>query len=156
MKTIFIARHGEAVNQQGLRDVDRPLTKAGQSDVKRIVRYIEEKGPHPEIVLSSPLKRAQETTGIIAKHLSIPFQIWNILSPGAEPKMIYQALFKLSESRFILVGHAPDVGQMATFFVRGPSLINFRPGAVACFDYEVEDSFEPKGLLKWFISPDDL
>lgn len=79
MKHVYFVRHGESyinisdvfaskvdnVNDKGLTDAGREQAKAGAKSAK-------EMGLHPDIIVSSPLQRAQETAAIIATELGYP------------------------------------------------------------------------------------
>ncbi len=62
MKTLLILRHGKAKRgPEHPSDADRPLTKRGKEDATRAGQACREMGLLPDIVLSSPAKRARQT-----------------------------------------------------------------------------------------------
>lgn len=72
---LFVARHGETEwNAQnrvcGLTDLS--LTAAGREQAQRLVQAVQGKGI--EVILASPLKRAQETAGIVGEALGLPVE----------------------------------------------------------------------------------
>ncbi|MGB0839957.1 MAG: SixA phosphatase family protein, partial [Chitinophagales bacterium] len=52
-----------------MADMDRPLNNRGKYDAPRIGTYLKQQGLVPELLLSSPAKRARATAYSIAKNL---------------------------------------------------------------------------------------
>ena len=71
MKTIYLVRHGESEsNAAGLlagSNTDTPLTQKGRDQAVETGRLLQAK--QVDLVVSSPLSRAQETAQIIAKEI---------------------------------------------------------------------------------------
>jgi len=64
-KTLYIARHAKSSwDDMSLSDFDRPLNKRGKRDAPFMAELLKEKGIKPDLILSSPAKRAKKT----AKH----------------------------------------------------------------------------------------
>lgn len=79
MKQLFYCRHGESL--VNIRDVfatrqgtenDLGLTKAGRAQANTAGKALEQSGQRFDLILASPLKRAQETAEIIARYASYP------------------------------------------------------------------------------------
>lgn len=65
IKTLYIARHAKSSwNDMTLSDFDRPLNKRGKRDAPFMAELLKEKGISPDLIISSPAKRAKKT----AKH----------------------------------------------------------------------------------------
>ncbi|MDX8412464.1 MAG: histidine phosphatase family protein [Mariprofundales bacterium] len=58
-KNLLILRHGEAANH--LRDIKRPLTGRGRSDVVEIGNWLRQQGLQPDLVIASSAERTTET-----------------------------------------------------------------------------------------------
>ena len=64
-KTLYIARHAKSSwSDMSLSDFERPLNKRGKRDAPFMANLLKEKGITPDLILSSPAKRAKKT----AKH----------------------------------------------------------------------------------------
>ncbi len=64
-KTLYIARHAKSSwSDMSLSDFERPLNARGKRDAPFMANLLKEKNIHPELILSSPAKRAKKT----AKH----------------------------------------------------------------------------------------
>ncbi len=109
-KTLYIARHAKSSwDDMSLSDFERPLNPRGKRDAPFMSNLLKEKGIAPDLILSSPAKRAKKT----AKHYH------KIL--GGElrfDKSIYEAstvnLYTLIKEAFqsvdsvMIVGHNPE------------------------------------------------
>jgi phosphohistidine phosphatase len=70
VKTLYLIRHGKSSwDDLDLKDFDRPLNERGKKDAPRMAKRLKEKGIYPDIMLSSPAKRALDTCKTMAKVL---------------------------------------------------------------------------------------
>src|SRR5437899_11500650 len=70
MKTLFLVRHAKSSwDDTALPDKDRPLNDRGKRDAPKMGERLAKRGVTPDLILSSPAKRALETAQIIAKKL---------------------------------------------------------------------------------------
>ena len=73
MKTLYLVRHAKSSwKQPELTDFERPLNKRGKNDAPFMGKLLSEKGVNPELVISSPAKRAAVTAKIIASEINYP------------------------------------------------------------------------------------
>ncbi len=118
MKTLFLVRHAKSSRDEpALPDKDRPLAERGERDAAEMARRLVRRGVDPDLILSSPAKRALATAKIIAKELDYqrkdietdarlyPGQVSELLS------MIHALDDKLE--RVMLFGHNPAVAELA-------------------------------------------
>src|SRR5262249_17078825 len=110
-----------------------------------------------DLVLSSPLRRARETAEIVAHGLGgIKLEMTDALAPGAEPSDVIALLRRHHDLHSIaLVGHEPDLGHLASFFLSGSTdacRVSFKKGAVACLDGDFDDDGRSCKLL-WLMQP---
>lgn len=62
MKTLYLVRHAKSSwKDASLSDRDRPLNKRGKRDAPRMAEYVADKISRPDIFISSPSKRTQDT-----------------------------------------------------------------------------------------------
>jgi broad specificity phosphatase PhoE len=74
---IFLLRHGRSLgNENGFLQgqQDTPLTNEGREQVRLLAERWSEDKFHFDLILTSPLSRASETAGIIAKKLGCPVE----------------------------------------------------------------------------------
>ncbi|KAH0574920.1 6-phosphofructo-2-kinase / Fructose-2,6-bisphosphate 2-phosphatase [Spironucleus salmonicida] len=76
MKTLILVRHGETELNSGpiprIRGfLDIYLNEKGRNSIEQTAKYIYQHLPTPNLILSSPLNRAQQTAEIINKELKL-------------------------------------------------------------------------------------
>jgi phosphohistidine phosphatase len=70
MKTLYLARHAKSSwKDPELSDVDRPLNKRGKKDAPFMGEVLNEKGIKPDLMVTSPARRARLTAESIAKEI---------------------------------------------------------------------------------------
>lgn len=70
---VYVARHGETqwnVENRVCGSTDLPLTQKGMEQAERLAEKAE--GIGPDVILSSPLIRARQTAGAVARRLNMP------------------------------------------------------------------------------------
>ena len=73
MKTIILVRHAKSSwKDPGLDDFDRPLNKRGKRNAPFMGGKLKKRDILPDLVLSSPAKRAKKTAIAVAKALGYP------------------------------------------------------------------------------------
>ena len=67
MKTLVLVRHAKSSwGKPGLEDRDRPLSRRGKRDAPRMGKRLAKQGVKPDLVLSSPARRALATAPSIS------------------------------------------------------------------------------------------
>src|SRR6185295_15655795 len=98
----------------GMTDADRQLTPAGERKLTRAARGLKRLGVAPERIVSSPLKRAEQTATLLAAVVapgSDP-EIDEVLAPGHAAADVVRGLGRYRGAREImLVGHEPNMGR---------------------------------------------
>lgn len=73
MKTLYLVRHAKSSwDTPGLGDMERPLNKRGKNDAPKMGKMLSQMGEIPDLMVSSPAKRAFSTAKRIAKELDYP------------------------------------------------------------------------------------
>jgi phosphohistidine phosphatase len=71
MKTLFLIRHAKSSwESTALPDKDRPLNDRGKRDAPKMGKRLAKRDVKPDLILSSPARRALTTAEIIAKKLN--------------------------------------------------------------------------------------
>ena len=160
--TLYLVRHGIAeVGDQSTADADRRLTEEGTRKMTGAARGLKRLGVAPDAILSSPLRRAAETAARIAAVVApdVDVQTYRPLAPGQGAKAVLRGLAgHRGAQQLILVGHQPDLGELASYLLSGsPDVVPlpFKKGAVAAIRVE---SLPPRaaGQLEWFLTPRQL
>jgi phosphohistidine phosphatase len=75
------------------------------------------------------------------------------MAPAGTPAAVIQELTKhLRKGRIALVGHEPNIGELAARLIGARTPMEFKKGAICRIDFEVPP---PKGIgqLRWFVTP---
>ena len=107
---IFLVRHAEAA--PGDPDELRALTPVGRAQARELGSRLAAEGVRPAVVLTSPLLRARETGGELARATGAPAQPDERLKPGATAEDV-RALVTGRGRDVVVVGHQPDCGRIA-------------------------------------------
>jgi len=156
----YIMRHGIAVPRAaaGLSDDSkRPLTPEGKKKMIQIAAGLNRLGFEVDWIVTSPLVRAVETAEIVAESLgsSVPMDYCDALSPGGSAEALIAFLAKhLDRNRVLVVGHEPDLGELAARLIGAGrhAKLAFKKGGCCLITFE---EFPPKspGQLVWWLTP---
>lgn len=73
MKTLLLIRHAKSSwNDPDMDDFDRPLNKRGKENAPEMAVRLLSRGTVPELIISSPARRARSTARIMAKEWKYP------------------------------------------------------------------------------------
>jgi phosphohistidine phosphatase len=156
---IFILRHGDANTQTKklIDDSKRSLSENGIREIESVSRLFAEFEMRFDFVLSSPLKRARQTSDIILKgQKKCELVELNELKPEGNLEELCKKLAKHVEGSVILiVGHNPLLTNLTNYIVGSnhlPSGISLKTGGLIKIK---TTSFEPKlrGHLEWLLTP---
>lgn len=114
---LYLVRHAEAA--PGDPDELRPLTPGGREQARALGKRLFSEDAVPAVVLTSPLLRARETGGEIARAFDIESIPDDRLAPGATVDDVRDAV-EGRGNQVIVVGHQPDCGQIAAALTGGP------------------------------------
>jgi phosphohistidine phosphatase len=110
---LFLLRHADA-NTEAATDDARKLSDKGIGQAGKVTRFCKDNRLAPELILSSPIRRAQETAQILADDLGIELITVRWAACGMHPASAIEEL--RSYVRFesvMLVGHEPDFSLLA-------------------------------------------
>jgi phosphohistidine phosphatase len=161
LETIYIVRHGIAEDYSAAgSDAERRLTEVGIEKTRRAALGLERIGVTPELILTSPLRRAEETARIIAEVLGgAPVRQTATLAPGGRFDEIVAEMTKAPKpAQVMVVGHQPDLGMLASLLAAGDAesaYLPFRKAGAACFEIAGSPA-SLHGTLQWFLTPAQL
>ncbi|PYV31408.1 MAG: phosphohistidine phosphatase SixA [Acidobacteria bacterium] len=157
---LYIMRHGIAVTRGAgsfADDSKRPLTPEGKMKVQEIAKGLLRLGFEVDWILTSPLVRAVETAEIVSDALrpSVPTDFVEALKPGGSPEAVITFLARhLERRRILVVGHEPDLSEMAARLVGAGRNANLGFKKAGCCLIRFTE-FPPKapGELVWWLTP---
>ncbi|MDX1808267.1 MAG: histidine phosphatase family protein [Sulfurospirillaceae bacterium] len=160
MKKIYLIRHAKSSwKNANISDFDRPLNKRGKEDIKFMSKRLKFFRIMPDIIISSPAKRAKKTTEGIASIIGYD-----------ESKIVYQpALYESSFETYMdlitniddsynsvfLVAHNPTLTE-AGEMLSGAILTNIPTCSIVCIEFDInsfEDIKEGSGKILFFDYP---
>ncbi|MBI4385793.1 MAG: histidine phosphatase family protein [Elusimicrobia bacterium] len=116
---LYLLRHGHSPSLQEAgvtTDADRPLSAAGREAIRRAARFLRDQGAHPQVILTSPLRRAQESAEEAARTLTPPqgVQPWVLLENRVSGKELWKPLQSRAAglAELLVVGHQPQLGEL--------------------------------------------
>jgi phosphohistidine phosphatase len=158
---LYLVRHAVAAERgpDYPDDAQRPLTPEGASRWRRSVAGLRELGVALDVVLASPLTRAHETAELLVAGLRPKPRLvtCDALAPGRKPAEALAVIAKYAAaprggSRLALVGHEPDLGELAGRLLGVKGQVEFKKGAVCRIDLDRAMPAGP-GVLRWLLPP---
>jgi phosphohistidine phosphatase len=154
---LYLIRHGVAAERgsEYPDDSRRPLTADGISRLRKEAKALVELDVDFDQIIASPLVRTKQTADVFAQVLpSRPAVVLSdSLAPAGTPSAVFQELGKhMRKARIALVGHEPNLGELAARLIGARTPLEFKKGAICRIDFEV---VPPKGIgtLRWFVTP---
>jgi phosphohistidine phosphatase len=158
---LYLVRHAIAA-ERGANypdDRERPLTSQGISRFKQAVEGLKDVEVKLDLVLTSPLVRAVQTAELLVTGIGGKPRLDTLdaLAPGGRMSLVLETIAKSSKRahRIALVGHEPDMGDLAARLLRSRGTIEFKKGAVCCIELDGAMPNGP-GTLRWLLPPKAL
>jgi len=155
---LYLVRHAIAA-ERGPNypdDRERPLTSEGVARFKQAVEGLKDLDVAPDLVLTSPLVRAKHTAELLVAGVpSKPrTETLDALAPGGRLPAVLEAVAKYTKRyrRIALVGHEPELGELAAKLLQARGAIEFKKGAVCCIELDGAMPGGP-GILRWLLPP---
>jgi phosphohistidine phosphatase len=154
---LYLVRHAIAAErgEEWPDDTKRPLTADGVSRFREVVEGLAWFGVGLDEVYSSPLVRTHQTADLLSAGLDPkpPVRLLDTLAPGHEPAAVLNELAKrVKRRRVALVGHEPDLGELAAALIGAQRALRFRKGGVCRIDVD-RIGASAAGSLVWFLPP---
>lgn len=134
-RKLTLVRHAKSSwGDSALRDIERPLNKRGLRDAPRMAAWLASRIDRPDLVLSSPARRAHATADVMAQAFGIaPADIrieeWIYYRGASDWLTGLQSLSDDIQS-VLLVGHNPTISDLASHLVGSGSM--FFPTCAVC------------------------
>ena len=153
---IYIVRHASAGEHltNPKKDEKRPLDADGIEQCGVVGRALAALNAQPDVIISSPLKRATQTASLIGNELGYEGKL--LLEPSLRPEASFadfrRMLDKYSKHEAIMVvGHNPSISEFLARIISkagSEAQVDFKKGAVA----RVE-TLRHSATLNWFFTP---
>ena len=142
MITLFLLRHAHAGDPARWSGDDglRPLTDKGRRQAERVGNLLAAADESPDLVVTSPLVRAEETARIVAAALDVPIVV---------DRRLVGPLYA-EEVQDILAAFSSMLGELI-----GVAVVPMRKGALARVDFEGHVR-SGRGTLRFLVPPEIL
>jgi len=121
-KKLYLLRHAKSSWKDfSIRDFDRPLNKRGKHDAPMMAERMRQRGLKPDVILSSPAKRARSTSKYFSQALGtkVIYEDSIYESTPARLREIVSEAFRQYDS-VMLVGHNPSMTVLSNSFLDTP------------------------------------
>lgn len=160
-KILYLLRHAKSSwKDSSLYDFDRPLNKRGKRDAPFMGGVLKDKGVLPDLIISSPAKRAITTARKVAKEIGYPKDhiIGNENIYEASVSDLLDLINALDDSlnSAMLVGHNPTFTALANYLTDTASFDNVPTCGVVAIAFPGNDwkgVDEGTGKLLFFEYP---
>ena len=160
MKLLILVRHAKSSWEDlSLSDFDRPLNDRGKKDGPKMARRFKERNITPDLLYSSPAKRALKTCKIFAETLKLPNSIIRtdegLYHADAEKLLGLCRKLKDKQNVVLVFGHNPGLTEF-TNLIAGENLLNIPTCGIAAVRFRVKnwkDISPAKGKLEFFDFP---
>ncbi len=154
---LYLVRHAIAAErgEEWPDDTKRPLTENGTARFKEVVKGLAWLEVQIDEIFTSPLVRAKQTATLLAHGLANKAAVKTLdaLAPGHAPRAVMSDLSRSAKRRRIaLVGHEPDLGELAAHLLGSPRALLIKKGGVCHIAVQGLTSRRP-GELVWFLPP---
>ena len=147
--TLYFLRHGQADWPEWDRpDDERPLTKKGKKEMRRVARFLGDLQVAPSLILSSPLPRAWQTAAIVAESLDVEVREEAALGPGFNAAKLKTILRRHQDAELMIVGHEPDFSTVIQALTGGS--VKLAKAGLARVELEDDGT---AGRLLWLLPP---
>ncbi|MVF24928.1 histidine phosphatase family protein [Methylocaldum sp. BRCS4] len=160
MKCLIAIRHAKSDRDQPfLADIDRPLNNRGKRDASVMGDVLKFRGQEPDLIVTSPAKRALETAELIAEAVgydSRAIAVRDSIYLQGTPALL-ELIRSLEDihNRVYLIGHNPDLSELVTRLT-GESLGTLPTCGIAAIEFPVDAwayVMHGSGRLVFFDSP---
>ncbi len=153
---IYFVRHASAGEQVSnpKKDEKRPLDADGIEQCGFIGRALAAINAQPDVIISSPLKRATQTASLMGNEMGYEAKL--LLEPALRPEGSFTDFRRMLEryskhEAIMVVGHNPSITDFLAKMIAKTgceALIDFKKGAVARVETE-----RRAATLNWFFTP---
>ncbi len=153
---VYLLRHGIAEYAKfEANDADRPLTSEGKRKLRQVLKSAAEAGLDPELIITSPFKRAVQTAEIAKDVLAYDQEVRRskLLTPGSHPDHVWHEIREYRDvGALLLVGHNPLFASLSAYLLGTPAAqVDFKKGAIMRIDFD-SLTLQPRGTLRWYLT----
>ncbi|WP_330082849.1 histidine phosphatase family protein [Methylocystis iwaonis] len=169
MRRLLLLRHGKADRHSAGGDRERPLTRRGEDDSRRMGAFLREAGMTPDLAVASNARRAKQTMELALQ--AFPGHVTHVIENTiylAEADHLVDVLRQTPDKAqtLLAVGHNPGFAELAVWLAGsgdekelGHMRSSFPTAALAILDFDTEHWAEVRrgaARLHRFVTPSAL
>ncbi len=149
---LYVFRHADALSEAA-NDNERPLSKKGMAQVKRVAGICAKNELLPAIVLTSPVRRAQETAELFSVETNVKrILAVEFLRSGMTPEQAIDGLEEYQEiASVMIVGHEPDFSSLVASLLGMPDRERLRLRKASLTAIDILELKPAQGILQFSI-----
>jgi phosphohistidine phosphatase len=149
---LYLMQHGKPVSKE--EDPQRKLSSQGIDEVKKVAKFLGEKGIVVDSIIHSGKVRARQTAEIVATRLNPGKQPQerNNISPMDDTKILADDI-KEMKNDLMIVGHLPYLARLSSFLIIGATslpVVTFKQGGVLCLSRDKDFIW----TISWMLVPE--
>ena len=113
MRELVLLRHGKSDWSNDCSDFDRPLSSRGQRDAARIGRWLRDQSLLPDIIFSSPARRAAQTAKVVCASAGLEAAdivcVERLYLASLGTLLDFVRAVPAEHRRILLIGHNPGL-----------------------------------------------
>lgn len=159
MKKLVLIRHARADKNPDIPDIDQTLSETGKSVADEMAHNLHEKNDRPDLIISSPARRAKETAKIFAKAFNYADEIVikDALYGSYNIESFLNIISEIDNNNDVvfLFGHNPKTSELTAVLVSGFKT-SMKAGSVAAVELDLTDWNEVVpgcGNMQFYASP---
>ncbi len=151
---LYFLRHASAGQHKldPVKDEKRPLDDEGIAQCALVGRALARLQVTPDVIISSPLKRATQTASLVASGLAYQNKV--VIDPALRPEATFSQFRELltryeNHDAIMVVGHNPNLSEFLGRVIGGNrAAVELKKGAVARVEMN-----HTRGVLNWCLTP---
>ncbi len=160
MKTLVLCRHAKSDWPVGVDDIDRPLKNRGVKDAHYLGELLNNQLFIPDLIISSPAKRAHGTANIVASQVGYPENKiaieGTIYHEGAGSLISYIRDLVPSLNTVMIFGHNPTMENAVRHLLQMGAAFSMPTCGMVCLESYVNEweKVDPRNMyLRWVLIP---
>ena len=141
MKRLTLMRHADARwNDPAISDLERPLNRRGIGAAQAMARRLLELQLIPDLLLTSPARRTQQTADIVARELSLPArrvrreEALYLASAADMLKLVHATGPRVAH--LLVVAHNPGVSELVQLLLPQRGTVGMATAAVCSIAFD--------------------
>lgn len=155
---LLVVRHAHAEDREEWARINpndelRPLTKRGIKQFVAFSKVVVSLMNEPDLILTSPLTRAIQTSDILKKRFKKNYRIIKELKPEASYSRLLKFLSLSKKQNIIIVGHEPFLSELISYLVASDTQCRITLKKGGCCLLDLDKYQKKRAKLEVLIHP---